>query len=65
MSNPTSQELVDAFESIEKHDLKVNTIICPDCGNVYSFVNKDFQQPCEHQKKLFEDIKQDLQYQTW
>jgi len=44
------EQLTTAFAEIEKHELKVNTIICTACGCVLS-VNDD-NKPCEHLREL-------------
>jgi hypothetical protein len=51
---PTQDELVAAFASIEKHDLKVATIICSVCGCTLSKDSDD--KPCEHLKEMVEGL---------
>lgn len=46
-------KLVEAFGEIEKHDLKVSTIICTICGGV---ISKTDSRPCEHLLELAKDI---------
>ena len=49
----SKKELIEAFASMERHDLKVNTIICTVCGCV---VHMDEKTPvCGHLKQLAKD----------
>jgi len=48
------KDILEAFKSIEKHDLKVETIICTVCGNVFSVKDKETSS-CEHLKQLAEE----------
>lgn len=48
------KEIVEAFASIEKYDLKPTVIICTVCGNVFSVKDKD-TSPCQHLKDLAEE----------
>ncbi len=49
-------EIIEAFKSIEKHDLKPSTIICSVCGCI--FTGKDeYNLLCEHLKELFEGLE--------
>ena len=51
------KEILEAFESIEKHDLKPSTIICTVCGCVFSYKEKDISILCEHLMEMVEDCK--------
>ena len=53
MSTPSPEELQKAFESIQRHDLVINTIICAKCGCIFKINN--VSEPCEHIIKMFED----------
>ena len=55
-STPTTQEFIEAFSAIEKHDLKVNTIICTVCNHVFVVSDKE-SKPCTHLRKLAEECK--------
>lgn len=44
-------ELTAAFAEIEKHNLKVNTVICTVCRCMLSVNDKN--KPCVHLKELF------------
>ena len=50
-----TKELVDAFEAIEKHDLKPATIICTVCGCVLRKESKK-DDICSHLKELAEGM---------
>lgn len=43
--------LREAFDSVQKHDLKPNTIICTVCGCALR-VDDESTKPCEHLKEL-------------
>jgi len=48
------EKLIEAFAAIEKHDLKIATMICTVCGTILS---EDKKQPlCEHFKEMFKDL---------
>ena len=38
-------KIIEAFAVVEKHELKVSTIVCTICGSVLSEANNT---PCEH-----------------
>jgi len=44
-------EIIQAFTTIEKSNLKINTIVCSICGCVVNFKNKD--PICSHLKNQF------------
>jgi len=56
LSKEVTEDIVEAFAAIEKHDLKPSTIICSVCGNVFS-VNDKETSPCKHLKQLAEECK--------
>ena len=49
------EELVEAFAAIEKHDLKIATMICTVCGNVFSVDDKSTSL-CTHLKEMCEGV---------
>lgn len=49
------RRIKDAFNAILKCDLKPETIICSDCGNVYS-IKDNKTSLCQHMKKLFNEL---------
>jgi hypothetical protein len=49
------KELIKAFESVEKHDLKPSTIICTVCGCVLREGSRK-DDICSHLKKLAEGM---------
>lgn len=51
-------DLKEAFSLIEKHELKVNTIICSVCGCIISENNDS--KPCEHLKELARSMNGEL-----
>ena len=57
--NKKKKELVEAFASIENHDLKVANMICIDCGYIFD-VNDKESNLCNHLKKMFEEWKKDF-----
>jgi hypothetical protein len=49
------RRIKDAFNAILKCDLKPETIICSDCGNVYSLKDNKTSL-CKHFKEMFKDL---------
>ena len=49
-----AEDVKKAFEEIEKSDLKVDTIVCSECGCVLSTQLKD-SKPCEHLIKMVQE----------
>lgn len=52
---PTQEELLKAFENIEKWDLVVNAIYCTICGQGVNFKTKEGQL-CEHLRQDFSGL---------
>jgi hypothetical protein len=52
MEHPTEKELVDAFKSIERHDLKPNAIGCTVCGQWFNLETKEGEL-CNHLRRDF------------
>ena len=50
------EEILKAFKSIEKYDLKPSTIICTVCGCVFVVDDKN-TNPCEHLVEMAESCK--------
>jgi len=46
-------KIIEAFAEIEKHKLKVSSIVCTICGGVVSETNT---KPCEHLLELAKSI---------
>ena len=57
MNGPSQQQLLDAFQSIETHDLKVNVVGCSVCGCLVKLDDEN-SMPCEHLIELFHDIRE-------
>ena len=53
MNSLKDEDLVEAFASIENHDLKAHVIICAVCGCMVNFNEKN-QVMCEHLQEMFE-----------
>lgn len=53
----SDQDLAEAFAAIEKHDLKVATMICIDCGHIFN-VNDKESKLCEHLEKMFKEWRE-------
>lgn len=52
-----TEDILEAFASIEKWNLKPETIICTVCGNIFSVRDKDISL-CQHLKELFAEVAQ-------
>lgn len=49
------KEIVEAFATIEKHDLKVSNVICTVCGHVHSKDDSE-TSPCEHMRAWAQEM---------
>ena len=53
------EEALETFKLIEQCNLKPSSVVCSICGCIFTFDDKE-NMPCEHLKKIFEQIKKEF-----